>query len=249
MAREFAKPFYRTKEWLKCRDYVFKRDNGLCVCCLEKGIEKIGEEVHHIIWLRPSNIDNPSVSTNPDNCITLCKDCHISIHKKSTTKSRLSNRKTSSVTNGVFFDEQGNIQQQKIYIVCGAPGSGKTTYVRQHFSKGDMIVDLDYIKQAITMCDRTDAPDELLEVSEAIRELLYKYIEDRRVSAKTIWVVSSLPTRQQRQSLIDRLNGELIHIEATVQECIEHISFDNERKDKQKQIDIIDKYFGYYEKD
>ena len=52
--RDFAKQFYKSKTWQKVRDQVWKRDRGLCQWCLEKGIIKQGEEVHHIIELTTS---------------------------------------------------------------------------------------------------------------------------------------------------------------------------------------------------
>jgi 5-methylcytosine-specific restriction protein A len=33
-----------------------------------------------------------------------------------------------------------------VILVCGAPGSGKTTYVREHASARDLVIDLDVIR-------------------------------------------------------------------------------------------------------
>lgn len=76
MAREFAKSFYRSKEWQSTRDYVLKRDNYLCVKC-----GKPAEEVHHIVHLTPENIGDITITMNPDNLASLCKDCHFAEHK------------------------------------------------------------------------------------------------------------------------------------------------------------------------
>lgn len=74
--RDFAKQFYKSKTWQKVRDQVWKRDRGLCQWCLEKGIIKQGEEVHHIIELTAENITDTGISLNPDNLVTLCRECH-----------------------------------------------------------------------------------------------------------------------------------------------------------------------------
>lgn len=100
MAKEFAKQFYNSKAWKQCRDTVFKRDFGLCVHC-----GKPGEEVHHITWLRPENINNPDITLNSSNLITLCKDCHNKEH------SRNQYSKKKSIREGFKFDEHGNIIQ------------------------------------------------------------------------------------------------------------------------------------------
>lgn len=75
MAREFAKAFYNSSAWQKARDYCLLRDHHACVEC-----GNAAEEVHHIIWLSPSNINDPNISLNPDNLICLCHDCHMSKH-------------------------------------------------------------------------------------------------------------------------------------------------------------------------
>ena len=74
--RDFAKQFYKSKTWQKVRDQVWKRDRGLCQWCLEKGIIKQGVEVHHIIELTAENITDTGISLNPDNLVTLCRECH-----------------------------------------------------------------------------------------------------------------------------------------------------------------------------
>lgn len=243
MAREFAKKFYHSKEWKRIRDIAFERDKGLCQKCLiEKGEHVPGEEVHHMIWLRPSNINDPNITLNLDNLITLCKDCHINLHKNSTHR-----RKTHTVMNGTYIDEQGQIQKQKIIIVHGAPASGKTTYVHKHREPGDLIVDLDAIKDAISDCAR-ESPDVLLDTALEVRELLYKLIAERKVDAKRIWIIALLPTRAERRELKARLNAdELIHIDTGIDDCISNMLADKKRKDKEKEMKIIDDYFGHYQ--
>ena len=95
MAREFAKKFYKSKAWKKCREYIYNKYHGLCVEC-----GKPGEEVHHITWLSPDNINDTSTTLGEDNLILLCRDCHMAKHrKKEVTK------------NGLVFDDNGELIQ------------------------------------------------------------------------------------------------------------------------------------------
>ena len=58
------------------------RDSFMCQDCLAKGRYTPAEEVHHIIELTPENIHSPSVSLNPDNLVSLCRECHKARHTK-----------------------------------------------------------------------------------------------------------------------------------------------------------------------
>ena len=75
MAKSFAKPFYKSKQWQDVRAMALARDNHLCAKCGAPA-----EEVHHIIHLTEENIHDPMVSMNLNNLQSLCKDCHFKEH-------------------------------------------------------------------------------------------------------------------------------------------------------------------------
>ena len=74
--QEWAKTFYKSKKWQKCRESYIKMrmaiDGGLCEVC---GIEQ-GYIVHHIEPLTEKNISNSLVSLNHANLRYECKGCH-----------------------------------------------------------------------------------------------------------------------------------------------------------------------------
>lgn len=76
MAKEFAKAFYNSKAWIKCKNsYIQQRvmvDGGMCEECHTN----IGYIVHHRIALTENNITNPDIALNHDNLEYVCKDCH-----------------------------------------------------------------------------------------------------------------------------------------------------------------------------
>lgn len=76
MAQEWAKKFYKSIKWARCRNaYIQHRmvaDGGLCEECRDKP----GYIVHHKTALTADNISNPDVSLNLDNLEWVCKDCH-----------------------------------------------------------------------------------------------------------------------------------------------------------------------------
>lgn len=99
MAKEFAKKFYNSKRWKRCRNsYIANRimiDGGLCEECHKE----LGYILHHKITLTQSNIDNPDISLNHDNLMYVCKDCHDKYEGHGVCNSKVGLL--------VMFDEQG----------------------------------------------------------------------------------------------------------------------------------------------
>ena len=99
MARDFAKKFYNSKEWKKCREAYKESKNGLCERCLDNGKYVVGDEVHHKVYLTPDNINNADITLNWDRLELLCATCHSKEH----------NEKYSPVREDVMFDEEGDL--------------------------------------------------------------------------------------------------------------------------------------------
>lgn len=97
MSKEFAKPFYNSAAWKKCKAVYIKSVHGLCERC-----DKPGYIVHHRKVLTPNNINDPNITLNHDNLEYLCLDCHNAEHGF--------NREKKSVTKkGYKFNEKGEL--------------------------------------------------------------------------------------------------------------------------------------------
>lgn len=97
--KEFARPFYKSAKWRKCRnayiDYRRLIDGGYCEVCHEQ----LGYIVHHKIPLTPDNINDDSISLSFDNLRYDCKDCH----DREDVHPFISGAKVKC-----FFDDKGN---------------------------------------------------------------------------------------------------------------------------------------------
>ncbi len=78
---KFARTFYKSGAWTKCRQAYKTSVGGLCERCLAKGLIVPGVEVHHKIRLTPENIDDPAIALCFDNLELLCADCHQEEHR------------------------------------------------------------------------------------------------------------------------------------------------------------------------
>lgn len=108
MAQEFAKAFYKSKEWQECRAFILMRDRYLCTRCGAPA-----EEVHHKVHLTPGNIGNVNVTLNPENLTSLCRSCHFEEHKADKARGI---RKANGLTDcgdEYEFDEQGMLVRKR----------------------------------------------------------------------------------------------------------------------------------------
>ena len=94
LAKGWAKAFYNSMAWQQVRREVLRRDRYTCCRCASRA-----EEVHHIIELTPSNIDDNSISLNPDNLVALCHSCHDKITKGF----------TGDLQEGYVFSDDGQV--------------------------------------------------------------------------------------------------------------------------------------------
>jgi len=99
MAKEWAKAFYNSKAWKKCREGYIQSVHGLCESCLERNKLTPGNILHHKTWLTPENIHEPDVTLNWGNLRYDCQDCHNKEHHGS----------DEVVREGLRFNEYGEL--------------------------------------------------------------------------------------------------------------------------------------------
>lgn len=92
--RKRAHRFYNSKAWVGLRDRVMIEAGYICAHC--GGAATI---VDHIQELDETNIDNPNIALNHENCQALCHECH----------NRKTFRKHAPIAEGLRFDERGEL--------------------------------------------------------------------------------------------------------------------------------------------
>lgn len=123
----------------------------------------------------------------------------------------------------------------KLYIVYGPPLSGKTTYVKEHMKASDIVIDLDYIKHALTFVEYKDeVNDNRFRYIWSIRN----YLLENRIEEGDTWLITT------RHEDINLECDKLIELVPNKNELIDRLYRDETRQDKDKWIKIINRWFN-----
>jgi hypothetical protein len=189
--------FYASRRWRDLRNMLVIERRGICDRCGKDCSADTSELIaHHKEHLTDETLKDPAVAVNPDNIEILCAKCHAHEHA-----------------------ERGFTTRKQVFIVYGSPLSGKTTYVRQNMTAGDLVVDLDALYSAITLSPPYVHHSTVRKTIFAIRDFLYDQIRIRNGDWRTAWIISGLPRKDERERLAARLGASLILVEATKEEC------------------------------
>ena len=193
--------FYQSKQWIRFRDILIAEridDSGqiFCAKCGEPIYKRYDIIAHHIKPLTYENVNDFNISLNPDNVELIHFKCHNKEHQR--------------------YDGF----RQYVYLVYGAPCSGKTTYVQQNAFDDDLILDLDCIWESICKQDRYHKSNRLKPVVFAIRDTILQQIKTRSGMWRNAYIIGSYPLRSDRDRLCELLRATPIYIEASKDECL-----------------------------
>ena len=90
---DISQKIYNSKTWKQLRELYYS-DHPLCQRCLEKGIIKPSEEIHHKIpFLTGKTSDEIyELAYDYENLMSVCKQCHSEIHKELNELKRQNNK-------------------------------------------------------------------------------------------------------------------------------------------------------------
>lgn len=193
--------FYQSREWEKLLKIIKddrKNEQGFNICehCGKPIVLKYDCIGHHKQELTEGNVNDYSISLNPDNVVLVHHKCHNEIHERFGTYTR------------------------KVYIVHGSPAAGKSDFVHSIANKEDIILDMDNIWQMISSNDRYVKPGRLKQNVFLIRDTIMDQIKTRAGQWRNAYIIGSYPLPMERQRLQAMLGAELIHIGTPKEECI-----------------------------
>lgn len=196
--------FYKSKPWETLVQMIRAErttPDGFIICehCGKKIVNRYDCIAHHIIELTDDNVDDVNISLNPDNIALICFRCHNAEH-------------------GRF----GYTPRKRVYIVYGAPCSGKSTFVRESATPHDIVLDIDKLWQAIRSPNLGSyaKPTELKQNVFALRDTMLDMIAVRRGKWHTAYVIGGYPISTEREQLAAKLNAnDCIYINTPREVC------------------------------
>jgi len=218
------KTFYAGKRWHDFRLMLIAERGPVCQRCRRVVTTPLDLIGHHNTELTPENVGNPRISLNPDNVILVCHSCHDEIHNRF-----------------------GHKTERKVYLVYGAPLSGKHTLACQQMSRGDMMVDMDALYQAMSGLPTFDKPNNLYQNVMAAHDVLIDNIKTRYGKWNNAYIIGGYPEKRKREALSDELGAELVYCEATRGECMTRLMADEARRNRRDEwIKWIAEWFERY---
>lgn len=114
-------------------------------------------------------------------------------------------------------------------IVSGPPGSGKTTYAREHAGANDIIIDLDEIKAELAGASMYSAEARWTGPALLKRNDLLRSLAKPSPPYTAAWFIVSAPEPLERRWWQERLGGKLHVMDVDEAECIRRINADHRR--------------------
>lgn len=228
--------FYAGDDWAACKAQVLKeRLKGNAVYCEHCG-EVILKEFnpkeknnagamvfHHITHLTDANFNNAAISINPRNIAILHWHCHNVVHNR--------------------FTGQNTRPEKKIYLITGAPCSGKTTFVRERMEAGDLVIDIDDIWQITSGQPRYTKPPAIKPLVFAARDALEEQVSMGAGTWRNAFIIRGLPLSLDRQRAAEKLGAEVITIDTPKEECLRRLHENPQGRDIAEYEKHINNYF------
>lgn len=209
--------FYNSSEWRNLRMQIIEertnKSNGILYCEYSgKPLLKNYDIVaHHKEPLTMDNVNDYNISLNPDNIMIVSQDAHNEIHSRF-----------------------GYGSERKVYLVYGAPLSGKTTFVQKVKGNSDLVVDVDNIWQCVTGGKRYEKPNALRANVFAVRDCLLDMVRTRAGKWERAFVIYGGARESDRMRLSDALGAEVIYIDTDKETCLIRLASDDTRTETQK---------------
>lgn len=228
--------FYAGDDWAQCKAAVMleRLRDGAIYCERCGGLivkdfnprekNNAGAMVfHHKIPLTVANMNNADISINPRRIAILHWQCHNEEHNR--------------------FSGQNTKPEKKVYLITGAPCSGKTTFARERMQAGDLIVDIDDIWQQLSGQPRYIKPVSIKPLVFATRDAQEEQVRMGAGTWRNAFVIKGVPLPMDRKRAAEKLGAEVITIDTPKEECLRRLHENPQGRNVAEYEQHINNYF------
>lgn len=228
--------FYASDDWDICKALVLKdriKDGAIyCEHCGELILKNFNPQekdnagamvFHHKTPLTLANVNNAAISINPNQIAILHWQCHNIVHGR--------------------FSGQNMQAEKKVYLITGAPCSGKTTFARERMQAGDLILDIDDIWEQLSGQPRYTKPNSIKPVVFATLKAQEEQIKMRAGTWRNAFIIRGLPLAMDRKRTAERLDAEVITMNTPLNVCFDRLHNDPQGRDVAEYEKLIREYF------
>lgn len=223
------KAFYRSRKWESfTKQLRLERATAegyvICEHCGKPILKPYDCIAHHVTELTEQNVGDVSIALNPDNIKLIHFRCHNELHKR-------------------FGFNRRPIK--KVYIVFGAPCSGKTSFVEENAGDNDIILEIGRLYQGITKSGVHELPQAVKSNVFKLRDSMLDMIATRYGAWENAYIIGGYPLLNERERLADRVNADkIIYVDTPKEVCLLRLESDPNGRDRDKWRGYIDDWFA-----
>ena len=219
--------FYRSKEWADFRQYLIAArtaaDGFVYDEITGKRIVKAYDIIlHHKIELTLENVNDASITLNPENIQIVSFRTHNEIHNRFGSWTR------------------------HVYLVYGCPLSGKSSYVKERAGIHDLIIDVDKIYACISNNPQYIKSGRLYDCMDAVKQALFDCIKYKRGKWINAFIIGGYPFKGERERLATEYGAEELYIDCDKETALSRLETVQDGRDKKEWTRFINTWFDRY---
>lgn len=216
--------FYTSKEWVEFRKIIIaeriKADGFVYDEITGKRIVKAYDIIlHHKIPLTLENVNDVSISLNPENIQIVSFKTHNEIHERFGSWTR------------------------HIYLVYGSPLAGKKSYVKERAGIHDLIIDIDRIYECISNSPSYIKSNRLYDNMRAVQEALLDSVKYKRGKWINAFIIGGYPYKGERERLCLEYGAESIFIDCNKELALSRLEACSDGRDVKEWTKYINTWF------
>ena len=219
--------FYTGKEWQEFRQYLIAArtaaDGFVYDEITGRPIVKAYDIIlHHKEPLTLDNVNDASITLNPDNIQIVSFKTHNEIHNRYGTYTR------------------------HIYLVYGCPLAGKSTYVKERAGLHDLIIDIDKIYACITNNPPYIKSNRLYDNMKAVQDTLLDSIKYKRGKWINAFIIGGYAFKGERERLCVEYGAEEVFIDCDKDTALNRLASCEDGRDIKEWTKYIHTWFDRY---